>query len=1098
MMKNELRLIDHGMFMARTPLLPLAMFRQWAQADDPKKFVRELYQNPLLMDALYLASPSLYDRCREFFSPEAQAGHIAAAPDDSQKKLAARQADEHKLYLALSKYLARAAFRCTPFGLFAAVTPGAIGEKTTLAQLDDAPLAPRVRLDFGLQAKIVKWLLSDAPLRKKLLYQANSSLSIHGKKMYFVEGIDTAMHKRYRFTQIERETYLDSLLALAQKKTTFDDLRTHLIEQVNVDTEEADTYLNDLIDSEILVPDLGIRITGPDSFTALAEKLETISERDKIAGLEQLLATLPDGTATPAAAPGWSYKFDHIHHAMNQLKWFEVERKNIFQVDTQRIAAPTLSQNVTNRIARATALLSQLTMRRVTYLDDFKRRFSERFEDKETPLDKVFNDEIGIPFPKVGGPISDLLQGIDFPGVRNAPNQEIKWDAFDKLLFKKFGQALAQGATEIDISEQDVREVYLSKKDVPFLRGGVFAQAMLFAPEVVANAAAADAGADEDMGIYLQSAGGRTGVELLGRFCDLDHGLTTKVRAILAKQDPDDDFKIHAEVVHLPQDRIVNVVARPVLRQYEIPYLGVSGVAEERQIPVSDLLISLQDNRFVLRSKRLNKQVIPSLTSAHNYSGDNLNVYRFLCCMASQDQPKFGFEWSTVFRAAEFLPRVTLEGVVVSLATWGLEKLDIDALRTALDSGVTALSEWRHKRKIPRFISLDMSDNVLPVDLENGLMVQMLLDEVGKQNRIDIKEAISLNLTTGHAHLGRRNIEVIIPFQIDLSTKDQTTLDHAANRMAHAHIGRPDKLEEPYLYLPGSEWTYFKIYCGQSQVDELLSQYLAPLMRTCLDKGLIDQWFFIRYSDPEHHIRIRALSAGPDAAIALHGALAGVCKTALQDGFGWKVLIDGYDREVLRYGGLQAIGHCEKLFHLDTELIVDFINDADTQIPVSKRWMFAVFCVTALLDAFGLDMDEKGKIVRNMAESFRREFHFGPRQKVQVGAKYRSYRPQLDAAVFGRGTESPMTQEKDRWLALIDRYQNERAAQVNAIKALADDGKLAATLEQVIGSLVHMHCNRLFIADQRAHEAVFYDFLDRIQDSLSAVGRVKGKSPQAM
>ena len=45
---------------------------------------------------------------------------------------------------------------------------------------------------------------------------------------------------------------------------------------------------------------------------------------------------------------------------------------------------------------------------------------------------------------------------------------------------------------------------------------------------------------------------------------------------------------VFAEVVHLPENgRTGNVILRPALRAYEIPYLGQSGVPAERQIPVT-------------------------------------------------------------------------------------------------------------------------------------------------------------------------------------------------------------------------------------------------------------------------------------------------------------------------------------------------------------------------------------------------------------------------------------------------------------------------------------------------------------------------------
>ncbi len=307
-------------------------------------------------------------------------------------------------------------------------------------------------------------------------------------------------------------------------------------------------------------------------------------------------------------------------------------------------------------------------------------------------------------------------------------------------------------------------------------------------------------------------------------------------------------------------------------------------------------------------------------------------------------------------------------------------------------------------------------------------------------------------------------------------------------------IDTQGKREEPYLYIPGSEWTYIKMYCGQSQADELISHYLAPVMRDFVNNAWIEKWFFIRYADPDFHIRIRCLSHNPTHSAAIYNALSIICKTALSDGFGWKVVSDSYDREVSRYGGLLSVVHCEKLFHLDTELIVDFIGSADAQIPVSKRWLFSVFCITTLLEAFNLNLDEKSKLINNLAESFRQEFNFGARQKVQLGAKYRSYRAPLDKLVFGRSMDAESTNQRIEWQAMIHRYQGELVSVATKIKALADSGKLTASLNAIICSLVHMHCNRMFIANQRSHEVVLYDFLDRIQESLLATARAKEKS----
>ena len=1121
-MKNTFELKHHGLFLARTPLLPLTIFQQWADAPDRQSFVREMMRQPAMCDALYLASLSLYERCQALMA-KAQANEQA---EGGRAPTAAQVIEETRLYNALGKYLARAAFRCTPFGMFASVTTGRIGPQTDFSALDRADIVPRIRLDFGVQAKVIKWLTSDAGLRQKLHYQRNNSLASHGNKIYFVEGIDVARFKKYQFNQVERESYLDSLLALAEQARSYAALRQHLIAETGADAETADTYLAQLIDNEILLPELAIRITGPDSFSVLKQQLAAIAEAGRLSDLEHILAPVLQPAQPGAFSQNRAPQLDHAWQQLAGLQLFELERKNVFQVDCSRPVPVSLSHSLCQRIAQAASLLADLTRRRMSYLDDFKRHFLERYGDKAVALDLLFNDELGIPYPKPGKPISDLLQGIDFPPPRNQSGSEISWGPFETLLFRKFETARAQGDLAIHISTSEIHQIAASKMELPALHGGIHVQATLFtrsgdtAPgrELRENDGKPDA--DSASQIYIQSLGGRTGVELLGRFCDLDEILTQEVRAIIARIDVDDETCVHAEIVHLPQDRIVNIVARPVLSQYEIPYLGQSGVPDAQQIPVSDLWLSLRENRFVLHSKRLQKQVIPRLTTAHNIYGNNLSLYQFLGCLTYQDQPRLGFEWPLVFQSARFLPRVTIDGAIIALASWHTDKDDLTALRSALDAsgtaqdtGLAALQAWRTARHMPRFVSLDVHDNVLPIDLDNPMMVQLLLDEIAGINTVRLKEALVLNAPQARPQLGQHNLEIILPLQVlrpapasgtregaaSPATAQQRATDAPAdvkavaqpasmptNRQAAPAASRRLQISEPWLYIPGSQWLYFKIYCGQSQVDELLGQYLAPLMRQSLQDGQISHWFCLRYTDPEHHLRLRAHASDRASASVLHLALSDICARALQAGFGWKIVCDSYEPEIARYGGLPALAQCEHLFHLDSEILCDFIHSEAAAIPVARRWLFAVLCVDALLDAFRYSLPQKRQLADSVAAAFRQEFRFGARQKVQLGAKYRSYRKELDALILGRESDAASSTQRSTWLALLAPYRARMQQAAAQILALQQSGQLETPLPDILASLVHMHCNRLFIANQRAHEAVFYDFLQRIYASMAA------------
>src|SRR5206468_5057974 len=172
-------------------------------------------------------------------------------------------------------------------------------------------------------------------------------------------------------------------------------------------------------------------------------------------------------------------------------------------------------------------------------------------------------------------------------------------------------------------------------------------------------AGSTDALREGDFKILLKFASGPTGARLMARFCHADATLRSRVETHLRAEEVCDPEAVFAEIVHLPEGRLGNVLCRPVLRDYEIPYLGRSGAPPERQIPVSDLMVRVEAGRIVLRSRRLGRRVIPRLTTAHSYDRRCLGLYRFLCSIQNQGVAA-GLIWSWgVLERAQFLPRVT-------------------------------------------------------------------------------------------------------------------------------------------------------------------------------------------------------------------------------------------------------------------------------------------------------------------------------------------------------------------------------------------------------------------------------------------------------
>src|SRR5262249_46659212 len=115
--------------------------------------------------------------------------------------------------------------------------------------------------------------------------------------------------------------------------------------------------------------------------------------------------------------------------------------------------------------------------------------------------------------------------------------------------------------------------------------------------------------------VRLDTAVGPSGAMMLGRFC-ADEAIRREVERHLRAEEEHRPEAVFAEIAPPPHGRSGNLVVRPTLRRTEIPYLGRSGAAAEQQIPAGDLEVSIAGDRIVLWSRRLDREIVPRLTSA--------------------------------------------------------------------------------------------------------------------------------------------------------------------------------------------------------------------------------------------------------------------------------------------------------------------------------------------------------------------------------------------------------------------------------------------------------------------------------------------------
>lgn len=729
----------------------------------------------------------------------------------------------------------------------------------------------------------------------------------------------------------------------------------------------------------------------------------------------------------------------------------------------------TVGRNVVAEIANGIDLLHRVGRHLPDPLEEFRTAFTERYGEREVPLVEALDEELGVGFGPNAAYAADaapLLGGLVFGNTTERGDRI--WTRREVLLLQKLCNAYLHDRQEILLDDSDLT---LLESEHPLPLPDAFA----VTAQIVATCS--DAIARGDFQIVIGGISGPSGARYLGRFCDADECLKEAVTRHLRCEETLVPGAIFAEVVHLPEGRLGNILARPLLRDYEIVFVGSSGRPRERQIPVSDLLVTVRHGQIGLRSKSLGRQIIPRLTSAHNYSkSTNLGMYRFLCSLQHQGVcGSLVWDWG-VLRSAPFLPRVSRGRVVLSRASWLMGSEVIRGLATTQGTArFEFVQSWRASKSLPRFVRLADGDNLLLLDLENILSIDALAHLVKGRQQFVLTEALPAPgqvCVTGPE--GSFLHELVLPFV----RRSPVMHQRPSETLGSARTGAR-------LFPPGSQWTYVKLYTGAALADELLRRVVRPFVTLTTETRMVDRWFFVRYGDPSWHIRLRFRVTQSGFSPRVFAELQEIVRPFLSDGLLWRIQCDTYEREVERYGGEFGIELAEQLFHVDSDAVVRVLDSLGGDEGLRLRWQVAALGAACLLDDFGFDEVGKLGLFSEALSQFGAAVQPTKALRIQIGKAFAAKRRDLESvlqAVTTQPTVRPSGFEAFWW-------RSQRLSEVglaSMLRGACRDGRVCRRMEELCLSYVHMHLNRLLRSAHREQELVLYDFLTRHYRSRAA------------
>jgi hypothetical protein len=508
---------------------------------------------------------------------------------------------------------------------------------------------------------------------------------------------------------------------------------------------EAKEFINELIENQILISELEPSVTGNDLIIQLKNKLNRLGCENEYIDMIILLLCQFDNKKI-----GTKYNiYKEITNLLSILS--SNPKKNCLHVDCMIPSQhASISNQICETVLKGLSVLSHLAKgNENSYITTFKESFFKRYENQEIPLVIALDPQVGVGFgnwQEMHGDVNPLINDL---AIQSSINQNLllQLDSFSQFFVSKYEDCIKNSMNSITITKDDMK-FFNSNIILDTFPNQLYT--MIKVVDIHKNTS--------NPTIFIHGFNGPSSINLLTRFGYLDTSINEYIKEVADDETRFYDGKIMAEISHLPEDRIGNIQMHPHYREYEISYLSnpYDLSTNVKSIPISDIMVSVPNGqKIILRSKNYNKEIIPRLSTAHNFS-NGLPIYHFLCTIQHQNSRHLYFDWGQYFNTKPFLPRVIYENIILSPAKWRIIYSDLPKKNdTLFDDYYKNLIEWKNSKGIPDLVEIVEYDNTLLIDFSKKIMVKLFINHITKKGSCTIEEYLFVN--TKHSFVKRGN-----------------------------------------------------------------------------------------------------------------------------------------------------------------------------------------------------------------------------------------------------------------------------------------------------------------------------------------------------
>ncbi len=880
---------------------------------------------------------------------------------------------KNKVKTSLENYFKRAHFNAVPFGTFSKVGTLQWDVRHKIRKCNTAFVTITADNSVFIQ-ELSKALQTDWI---KCLYYTNPTIHFlsQNRLSYYKTNVTSDCNFKTEYAELDFDENTEWVINQFKNGAKIPEI-TSLLENDGFETNEINNYLTTIIEAGLIInsclfpPRNTSKSLTINNFESLLikEKIHTINSKKLMNSLVNRLTEEQDTLSK-----------ENTHKNLYMVTGYDLMEGGIHNSIKEKIKDYinfTLAFNHHDK---------PITKKLLAFGNEFYHHFNDDF----VPLSKVFNPKCGLQYNAKDKSVSSALPTAIFKKTITSNNQPIYMDMPDVKadhLFKKLGPTFGVMYELLRCKE--------TGKQI----------------------------------VYFKSVGGSSAINILGRFANATEALC---KEIATYEEQVYNEQIVAEINMIMQPRALNVFSE---KRYYRHVISLNTTFDKNSIPVffEDLYVKFNGSRFILISKKLQKEIIPRLTSAINYKLSKSNAYHFLCDLQYQNKELIptNFDMNSYANVGvPYIPRIYLKDDILLRPAQLLlvnNNLNLEDFKVYVSKLIKLYS-------FPNKICVSDKKGTITMDFENEEAFSVLHKKILKLHSFYISESLYSSFTPqvkqGTEHFAHELYSCIK----NVDFEPPKPLSNSTINFNKEHQNTPIL----------SEWLYLELYCNTYGENEIINTIMEFMPST------IELFFFVRYNYPKNHLRVRFKTQSIEAKSIILTKIEDLKRNNLV----LEYLIKPYNQELGRYGGERLMILSEKIFHLDSLDTFNQIIKYDT-LDQESIFLQAIFKIKYYFEFFDLTLDEMISQCELGVAALSKEF---PLDKVL------------------RKSFNKLSKDL---LVKIDEKQQHRFLEIPALKSeiTLHLKKRTNKKKQYVSDVIHMSINRLFNDKPRFKEFQAYYF----------------------